>query len=329
MKLLVFEYICGGGLAGQVLPASLLAEGRLMLQALLDELKLLPEIQVVLPLDERCTDLTLPENVQTVAVTGAEAHADLLEKLLAQSDLFWPIAPETDGVLLQLARQAQALNKTVLLSDPDTVGVCSDKLATYQCLKMHDIPVVASLSVSNLSMLPFTPTVIKPRDGVGCEGGFVLTDQAQFQAISQTMNEAYYLLQPLMEGDAVSLSCLFKKGQAWLLTTNRQQVTIQNNRFALQACQVNTDNARRAFYQELIGRVALALPGLWGYIGIDLIETAELGPLILEINPRVTTSYAGIRAATGINVAEQVLNLLNHSPDLSRSRSQSVRITIQ
>lgn len=329
MKLLVFEYICGGGLAGQALPESLLAEGRLMLQALLDELKLLTQIQVLLPLDARCTDLKLPENVQTVVVTGAEAHPDLLENLLTGSYLFWPIAPETDGVLLQLARQAQALNKTVLLSDPETVGVCSDKLATYQCLKMHDIPVVESLSVSNLSMLPFFPAVIKPRDGVGCEGGFVLTDHAQFQAISQSIDAENYLLQPLMKGDAVSLSCLFKNAQAWLLTTNQQHVTIQNNRFTLQACEVNTDNARQTFYRDLIGRVAQALPGLWGYIGIDLVETAEFGPLILEINPRITTSYAGIRAATGINVAEQVLNLLNHPPDLSRSRSQSVRITIQ
>lgn len=329
MKLLVFEYICGGGLAGQVLPESLLAEGRLMLQALLDELKLLPEIEVLLPLDERCTDLKLPKNVQTFAVIGVKSHANLLGKLLSQSDLFWPIAPETDGVLLQLAIQAQALNKTVLLSDPETVGICSDKLATYQCLKRHEIPVVESLNLLALDALPFMPAVIKPRDAADCEGGFVLTRQDQFQALGQSINAENYLLQPLMKGDAVSLSCLFKNAQAWLLTTNQQHVTIQNNRFTLQACEVNTDNARRTFYRDLIGRVAQALPGLWGYIGIDLIETAEFGPLILEINPRITTSYAGIRAATGINVAEQVLNLLNNPPDLSRSRSQSVRITIQ
>ena len=328
MKLLVFEYICGGGLAGQALPASLLAEGRLMLQALLDDLKFLPEIQVLLPLDVRCTDLNLPENVQTFAVATADDYSKVLKKLMSQSGAFWPIAPETDGVLLQLPRQAKALNKTVLLSNPETVGVCTDKLATYQCLKMHDIPVVESLSLLNLNRLPFLPAVIKPRDGVGCEGGFVLTDQARFQAISQSLDVANYLLQPLMKGHAVSLSCLFKNAQAWLLTTNQQQVTTQNNRFELQACEVNTDNSQREFYLDLIKRVAMAMPGLWGYIGIDLIETAEFGPLILEINPRLTTSYVGIRLATGINVAEQVMRLLDDEPDFSLVNSQSVRITI-
>jgi predicted ATP-grasp superfamily ATP-dependent carboligase len=247
---------------------------------------------------------------------------------MPQSDAFWPIAPETDGVLLQLARQAKVLNKTVLLSNPETVGVCSDKLATYQCLKMHDIPVVESLILPHSDTVMFIPAVIKPRDGVGCEGGFVITDQAQFQSISQSINVVNYLLQPLMEGVAVSLSGLFKKGQAWLLTINQQQVVINNNRFELQACEVNTDNSQREFYLDLIKRVAMAMPGLWGYIGIDLIETAEFGPLILEINPRLTTSYVGIRSATGINVAEQVIRLLNSQPDLCISNSQSVRITI-
>ncbi len=328
LKLLVYEYICGGGLAGQDLPASLLAEGRLMLQALLDELKFLPDIQVLLPLDVRCADLQLSANVQTFATATADDQRKMLYQLMLQSDAIWPIAPETDGILAGLAMQAFVLEKIVLLSDPQTVFLCTDKLATYQCLKMHDIPVVESLSLPHSDAVPFIPAVVKPRDGVGCEGGFVISDQAQFQAISQKIDVGNYLLQPLVMGETVSLSCLFKNGQAWLLTTNQQQVTIHNGRFELQACEVNTHNCQRDFYLDLINRVAMAMPGLWGYIGIDLIETAEFGPLILEINPRLTTSYVGIRPATGINVAEQVLRLLNNQPDLCVSNSQSVRITI-
>jgi predicted ATP-grasp superfamily ATP-dependent carboligase len=112
------------------------------------------------------------------------------------------------------------------------------------------------------------------------------------------------------------------------LTTNQQQLVIKNNRFNLQACEVNTHNSQREFYLDLIKRMTKAMPGLWGYIGIDLIETAEFGPLILEINPRLTTSYVGIRSATGINVAEQVLRLLDDEPDFNLVNSQSVRITI-
>ena len=54
-----------------------------------------------------------------------------------------------------------------------------------------------------------------------------------------------------------------------------------------------------------------AIPGLWGYIGIDLVETAR-GPLVVDVNPRLTTSYAGLAAATGCNPARLVLDLLDH-----------------
>ena len=45
-----------------------------------------------------------------------------------------------------------------------------------------------------------------------------------------------------------------------------------------------------------------ACPGLDGFIGIDVILTEE-GPVVVEINPRVTTAYAGLRQALGLNPA--------------------------
>jgi len=58
--------------------------------------------------------------------------------------------------------------------------------------------------------------------------------------------------------------------------------------------------------------VAQAIPGLWGYVGIDLVDTAD-GPQVIEINPRLTTSYCGLASALGINPAARVLALLDHS----------------
>ena len=61
-------------------------------------------------------------------------------------------------------------------------------------------------------------------------------------------------------------------------------------------------------YAGLASAVARALPGLWGYCGVDFIET-DSGPQVLEVNPRLTTSYAGLRRATGLNCAQLVLDL--------------------
>jgi predicted ATP-grasp superfamily ATP-dependent carboligase len=56
--------------------------------------------------------------------------------------------------------------------------------------------------------------------------------------------------------------------------------------------------------------VAAALPDLWGIIGVDLIDTKQ-ELQVLEVNPRITTSYAGLRESTGINPAAMVLDLLH------------------
>ncbi|HEU5303158.1 MAG TPA: ATP-grasp domain-containing protein, partial [Gemmatimonadales bacterium] len=45
-----------------------------------------------------------------------------------------------------------------------------------------------------------------------------------------------------------------------------------------------------------------------GYVGVDLILTRH-GPAVLEINPRLTTSYCGLRQAVGVNTAAVVLSL--------------------
>jgi len=48
-------------------------------------------------------------------------------------------------------------------------------------------------------------------------------------------------------------------------------------------------------------------------VGIDLIDT-ESGPVVLEVNPRLTVSYAGLHSMLGFNPAGKVLALPDHPP---------------
>jgi predicted ATP-grasp superfamily ATP-dependent carboligase len=49
--------------------------------------------------------------------------------------------------------------------------------------------------------------------------------------------------------------------------------------------------------------------GLCGYVGVDLIipESMPRQPVVVEINPRLTTSYLGYRALAESNLAEWLL----------------------
>jgi len=82
-----------------------------------------------------------------------------------------------------------------------------------------------------------------------------------------------------------------------------------------------------AAYSILVDAIAQALPALWGYVGIDLIETPEQ-TWVLEINPRLTTSYVGINEALGLNVVEAVMQLVQGEPCLETQGHQAVSIQV-
>ncbi len=64
---------------------------------------------------------------------------------------------------------------------------------------------------------------------------------------------------------------------------------------------------RRASLAGLAQRVAHAIPGLRGFAGIDLVWHPERGPVVIEVNPRVTCAYVGLSAALGRNLAAELL----------------------
>jgi predicted ATP-grasp superfamily ATP-dependent carboligase len=60
--------------------------------------------------------------------------------------------------------------------------------------------------------------------------------------------------------------------------------------------------------QALAERAVRTVEGLRGYVGVDLVlgETAD-SDAVIEINPRLTTSYVGLRALAEFNLAEAML----------------------
>jgi biotin carboxylase len=47
--------------------------------------------------------------------------------------------------------------------------------------------------------------------------------------------------------------------------------------------------------------------GLRGYVGVDVILTA-VGPVVVDVNPRLTTSFIGISRVAGFNVVDAIVD---------------------
>ena len=329
MKILVFEYITGGGLAQEDLPESLLREGGLMLKALIDELALLPSVKLTVLLDWRCKSLNLPQTIEIIWVTAEQSVYDLLPAHIEASDKVWPIAPEMESQLLNISKLVEDKSKRLLNSSSESIAICSDKLATARILKKNNIATIDACQLDEFSQELIGSWVIKPKDGVGCLDCFFVPGNSEFNEITKQIKDpSSYLIQPYVKGESLSLSCLFKNGVAWLVCCNKQQVSIKQGKFELNACQVNISTNNRVVYQHLINQVAEAIPGLWGYVGIDIIQPEYGRALIVEINPRLTTSYAGIGQALGINVAEAVIKMIDKDPEFSIVQNNQITISI-
>ena len=74
------------------------------------------------------------------------------------------------------------------------------------------------------------------------------------------------------------------------------------------------------------------MPGLSGYVGVDVVLGNDGRDWAIEINPRLTTSYVGLRALAGFNLAEAMLAVArvacsprSCSPGRSRPATPSAR----
>jgi predicted ATP-grasp superfamily ATP-dependent carboligase len=323
MKILVFEYISGGGFNQQLLPDSLAREGQLMLQALLDNFSRLKDVTVVVMLDYRFVDVISTQGIKTVIVTPVHDVKQEFMRLAQETDAVWPVAPEFSGILQSLCQSVTDLHKILLTSPADAVAITANKYTTYQQLIKHGINTVPTRLLAN-THYETGEWIVKAIDGVGCEDSYVLDNESDYAKLAS--NADGYIIQPHLQGNKTSLSCLFKQGDAWLLSVNWQHFDIIERQYQLTKIMVN-NQPYSDVYQKLSDEIAKAFPNLWGYVGVDLIET-ENQILVLEINPRLTTSFTGIYAALGINVAEQVMQLLGGAPDILTKINQSITINL-
>lgn len=304
-RIFVYEHVTGGGLADQALPASLVREGNLMLEAMVDDLITIGGMEIVVTRDWRLGPMREPAH--TLRVGPGEDIEAVLRRGLNEADAIWPLAPESDGVLERVCRFATACGTSVIGSTAGAIQITASKSATSAVLARHGIAVVPAYRSPAEVPDEYEDLVIKPDDGAGCLET-LLSSRTAASAWWSRHGSNRFVVQPYIAGEALSLSMLCAAGAVDIISCNTQRVRPVDGVFRFRGVVVNADPAGRQTYHGLASAIARAIPGLWGYVGIDLIETSS-GPVVVEINPRVTTSYAGLARALGINTAARILAL--------------------
>ena len=319
LKLFVCEFITGGGLSAEALPESLVKEGTLMRDALLIDLIEMEEYEIITTHDVRLGAMALVQNSLPVE---AGLFTEVFKEALGQVDLVWLIAPETDGILLSLSELCYAADVVFLGCGFDATLIGTSKSLTYEALQaanIHTLPVIAGEDfvtdeeftlAKSLQPLDLSAWVAKPEDGAGCDGINIFNDLPKLMVwLKQDDRYLNYLIQPYQQGIAASISMLCRDGKCWLLSCNQQHITSDGQTFNLSGIAVN---GMQAYWQRLdtiARRIAKKLPDAAGYIGVDVIIDTENDEIfVVEINPRLTTSYVGLRESIGYNPAQIILD---------------------
>lgn len=306
MRIFVYEHITGGGRASEALPLALLPEASLMLRALVSDLQAIANTEVVGMRDERVAPAL--GDWQQHVVSDRPTWEAGFSALMRNTEATWLIAPETRGVLEQLSARVVASGKVLLGSRPPAVAIAGSKLATARALSEAGVVVIPTWRPGDARIAG--ACVVKPDDGCGCG------DTRRFPGVTAARgwiatqaDPQRFVVQPYVTGDAMSLSVLAGTGRAELLSVNRQHIELRDDVFEFGGCVVNAVADADGKLARLAEQTLAAIPGLWGYVGIDVL-LAPSGPIVVEVNPRLTTSYAGLHAAIGVNPAHLVLDLL-------------------
>lgn len=306
MKIFICEFITGGGLYREHLQESLAKEGALMRDAILRDFAESPEIELILTHDAR---LPAP-SADAIAIRTEDDVWQVWQACIASADAVWPIAPETDGLLLRLTEMVAQQGKVLLACKSEAVRIASSKYATFELLKSAGIDCVETYRESKLcNALHSTAWVAKLDDGVSCDGSVYFAHYEALEAWLAAGCGQAHIFQPYVKGVPASISMLCKDGKAYLLSCNMQKIELSEEGFAYHGSVVNGMAQYWQVFAEVAAKVANAMPSLQAYVGIDVI-VRDGRVLVLEINPRLTTSFAGLHKATGGNVSKLVLELI-------------------
>ena len=289
MRILVYECVSAGGLGRDVLE-SLRREGRAMLDAVAEDFQRLPGVEVV--------TLASPD---AFADTAASCAWTLV------------IAPEFDDHLHSLSQTVLHVGGRLLGSQPAAIRLTGDKLATADFWRQRGVPHPPTQALEPTAFASFAPPwVMKPRFGAGSQATFLIRNQLDgLRVWSPAFHEcpdAEFIVQQFVDGLAASVALLIGAKETIALLPARQHLS-NDGRFRYQGGSLPLPEPLAQRAAALALRAVAGIEGLQGCVGVDLVLGDDGVDYAIEINPRITTSYIGLRRLCRQNLAELMLKV--------------------
>ncbi|VAX22180.1 FIG00858196: hypothetical protein [hydrothermal vent metagenome] len=304
MNILIYEHLCAGGCLQGGGVSALIDEGAAMLKAALSDFGAVMAGRggrVFAVVDRsvagRFTDF--PE----INYVAGNIRTNF-ENALKECDGALLVAPETGGVLEKLTESLVSMGKINLGSGPEAVAITGDKSAFALLMERAGIAHPSTFAITdgfNPGTVFSKKWVSKPVDGAGSEDVSIhpVCDNSRFVAGARMLAQEY------IEGEAMSLCIVSGEKESVILSVNRQMFDTGSGLKYIGG--VVTDEEPSVKLRNIVDKIKRAIPGLRGFWGLDYIQTGS-GPVVIEVNPRLTSSYCALGEALNINPAKVILD---------------------
>lgn len=309
MRVFIYEYTCACP-ADARLTHRVRREGAAMLAALLADFARIPGVRALTLLGRGAP---MPSHSR-VEVMEAFAERATFESLAASAEATLVIAPEFDDILASRCDWVIGAGGRLLGPSAEAVRLTADKLALAAHLKCAALPTPACQR-AGVDPPPSFPVVYKPRYGAGSLATFLVRTPSEWTSARRAAVAEDWrgegLVQTYAPGRPVSVAFLVGPGVVMPLPAASQRLSRDGRfRYLGGTLPLPAPLARRA--TTLARRAIETVPGLHGYVGVDLVlgDAADgSADQVIEINPRITTSYVGLRALARTNLAAAMLDV--------------------
>lgn len=355
-RALLLEFILGGGLQSHPeseIPVSFRTEGWAMMSAVakdwrdpsIDRRRPSNPFNLIVPLDPRAMRW-FPETTSDQIFLPLDPKQDYLQQwssLAKDVDAVIVIAPECDHILEEVVKEIDRVtSRRIGCRNPFLQRSCN-KLEMAEWLRLpkpncgldriallHPLTISAECFLESSSSLQNASDlwVIKPVDGAGCEGIYRGTFAGIRDWLVKIETRDRLLVQAWREGQAGSVAVWVSNDDRYWMPPVQQTIQwIASNSYPhLEKPQYHGGEGPlpEKFWDQVHQFGDLVLDrlgeGAGGWIGIDFVYVVDDGQLELtaiEVNPRWTTSYVGIRHLYRGNLLLDMLALDHGALDLS------------
>ena len=326
-RVFIYEHVSGGGFNDKEIPLSLFSEGFGMLRAIIEDFKAL-NFEIKTMLDYRIFRMANLLNCDYIKEIKREMSiVKEFKATIEDCQFVFIIAPEFSKILYNFTKIAEDMGKTLLSMKSAPILIGSSKLLTYGFFKKSGVLTPQTYYIRSIDNkfniedarkfcnLLHAPIILKPEDSVGAESIYLFKNERKLdkfvnEKIKSLEGNRDYILQEYIKGTDLSASIINKENRLTILSINSQKIKLNKNRISYLGGMTPADNSESIKREIIKSTEKLNLNNFKGYFGIDFIRKSNGKLYLIEINPRLTTSYIGIR-----NVAKANPMLLLINPD--------------